>query len=98
MISGTASASEAFSASVPLGSWKVIVEVVPIFEHPTELKMLPVAVSFDLHVMAEDAGIKTDMSIVPADYKPGNQLKLQPKLKQFHRPIAGLGSKPGDRM
>jgi hypothetical protein len=87
--------SESFD---PLGSWKVIVEVVPIFEHPTELKMLPVAVSFDLHVMAEDAGIKTDMSIVPADYKPGNQLKLQAKLTQFHRPIVGLGSKPGDRI
>ncbi|HEY6350214.1 MAG TPA: outer membrane beta-barrel protein [Candidatus Angelobacter sp.] len=55
-------------------------------------------VMFDLHVMTDDGAIKTDLAIVPGDYKPGDKIRLRAKLTRFGLPILGLGSRPGDKI
>ncbi|HEU4416279.1 MAG TPA: choice-of-anchor X domain-containing protein, partial [Candidatus Angelobacter sp.] len=80
----------------PRGDWGIRVEAL-------NASASPVAVSrgtipFDLHIMTDDGAIKSDLSIVPADYKPGDKIKLRAKLTQFGRPIVGLGSKPRDQI
>jgi len=55
-------------------------------------------VPFDLHIMTDDAGIKTDLKVVPQDYRAGDQIRLQAKLTRFGLPIQGIGSRAGDFM
>jgi hypothetical protein len=77
----------------PRDDWKIAVEI------PNGPGLNPPeGVPFDLHIMTDDAGIKSDLSVVPGDYKPGDKIKLRAKLAQFGRPILGLGSHPGDRI
>lgn len=81
----------------PTGNWGVQVEVPPI-NTPTLVTTNGGGVSFDLHVMADDGAIKSDLSVVPGDYMPGDKIRLRAKLTQFGRPILGLGSHPGDKI
>lgn len=53
-------------------------------------------VPFDLHIMTDDEAIKTDLSVVPQDYKAAEKIRLQAKLTRFGLPIPGVGSHPGD--
>jgi hypothetical protein len=55
-------------------------------------------IPFDLHIMTDDAGVKSDLSVVPGDYKVGGEIRLQAKLKYFGLPILGIGSLPGDKI
>jgi len=75
----------------PLGTWGVVVEMAREGTTAT-------AIPFDLHVMTDDAAIKTDLSVVPADYVPGDKIRLQAKLTQFGLPVSNVGSNPGDRI
>jgi hypothetical protein len=83
----------------PTGDWKVQVEAVNPGA-PTALAKTGTqgSIPFDLHLMTDDTGIKTDLAIVPGDYKPGSEIKLRAKLTRFGLPILGLGSHPGDRI
>ncbi len=48
--------------------------------------------------MADDGAIKSDLSIVPADYKAGDNIRLRARVTQLGSPILGLGSHPGDKV
>ena len=52
----------------------------------------------NIHVMADDGAIKSDLSIVPADYKAGDNIRLRARVTQLGSPILGLGSHPGDKV
>ncbi len=55
-------------------------------------------IPFDLHVMSDDSGIKTDLAIVPGDYKSGDNIHLRAKLTRFGLPILALGPQTGDKI
>jgi len=82
----------------PLGDWKVLVEV------PTPVAVARATtanageVPFDLHVMTDDAGIKSELGVVPMDYKSGDNIRLRAKLTRFGLPILGVGSHRGDKI
>jgi len=78
----------------PLGDWKVQVDVPP----STDVSRAPTtnAVPFNLHVMTDDAGIESELSIVPEDYKAGDRIRLRARLTRFGLPVLGLGSHSGD--
>jgi hypothetical protein len=89
----------------PLKDWKVQVEGVSVSGHGSGALSVRGStatsaggIPFDLHVMTDDGGVKSDLSIVAGDYKPGDKIKLRAKLTQFGRPILGLGSHPGDKI
>ena len=60
----------------PYGDWTILVEVAP-----AEGRIAVVggqgSIPFNIHVMADDGAIKSDLSIVPADYKAGDNLRLR---------------------
>jgi len=76
----------------PRGSWIIAVEA------PEQPAGGGNTIPIDLHVMTDDPGIKSEMSVVPGDYKSGDNIRLRAKLIQFGRPILGLGSHPGDKI
>ena len=53
---------------------------------------------FDLIVLGDDVGVKSDLSIVDADYTPGAEILLQARVTEFGQPILGLGANPDDRL
>jgi len=75
----------------PMGDWKINVEAVNP-NAPAAVMTTQSGIPFDLHVMADDGAIKSDLSIVPGDYKPGDNIRLRAKLTHFGRPILGLSS------
>jgi hypothetical protein len=80
------------------GNWRVLIEAISPAGTPATTAATGAAVPFDLHIMTDDGALKSDLSIVPADYKSGGKIKLRAKLTQFGLPIVGMGSKPGDRI
>jgi hypothetical protein len=46
--------------------------------------------------MTDDAGIKTELSVVRGDYKSGDSIRLRAKVTNFGLTILGLGSHAGD--
>jgi hypothetical protein len=80
----------------PLGDWKILVEAPTAAGIPTVASNRGSSVPFDLHVMTDDAGIKSELAVLPSDYKAGDGIRLRAKLTQFGQPILGLGSHPGD--
>jgi hypothetical protein len=81
----------------PTGNWNILVEATRIVGAPaaaTGQQSFP----FDIYVMADDGAIKSDLSVVPADYKAGDSIRLRAKLTQLGSPILGLGSHPGDKV
>ena len=92
----------------PMGDWKILVESVGVIgaanpalaltSRPSSSASTSSGVPFDLHVMTDDGGVKSDLSIVPGDYKPGDNIRLRAKLTHFGRPILGLGSRNGDKI
>lgn len=90
----------------PMRDWNIQVEAPGMPGRITSLKLpvcgMPVSgnaggVPFDLHVMTDDGGVKSDLSIVSGDYKPGDSIRLRAKLTYFGEPILGLGSHPHDQ-
>jgi hypothetical protein len=77
----------------PRGDWKI--EVNSINPGSTST---PDGVPFDLHIMSDDIGIKTDLAVVPQDYKSGDKIRLRAKLTRFGLPIPGLDSHQGDQI
>ncbi|HEY6250001.1 MAG TPA: VWA domain-containing protein [Candidatus Angelobacter sp.] len=82
----------------PMGDWKINVEAVNPNVTSTGVTTTQGGVPFDLHIMTDDAGIKTDLAVVPGDYKPGDKIRLRAKLTRFGLPILGLGSHRGDKI
>lgn len=82
----------------PRGDWKVLVEALGTAGARLTTTIGGGSVPFNLHVMTDDAAIKTELSNVPGDYKPGDQIRLRAKLTQFGAPIPGVGSRPGDKI
>ena len=82
----------------PMGDWKIKVEAVNPDVAAAAVTTTPGGVPFDLHVMTDDAAIKTDLAIVPGDYKPGDKIKLRARLTRLGLPIVGLGSHPGNQI
>jgi hypothetical protein len=82
----------------PLGDWEVKIEAL----NPIGARITAATggggIPFNLHVMSDDAAIKTELSNVPDDYKPGDQIRLRAKLTRFGVPILGVGSRPGDKI
>jgi len=79
----------------PPGDWKLLVEVpnAPAVATLSTQHNVP----FDLHIMTDDAGIKTELSVVPDDYTPGNNIRLRASVTHFGLPVRGLGSHAGDK-
>ena len=82
----------------PRGDWGVKIEALDITGARLAASMAGNGVPFNLHVMTDDAAIKTELSNVPGDYKPGDQIRLRTKLSRFGVPILGVGSRPGDKI
>jgi carboxypeptidase family protein/outer membrane protein with beta-barrel domain len=92
----------------PFGDWKIQVDKLRLVGVPNAPRISTSAgasgsttadeIPFNLHVMTDDGGVKSNLRIAPGDYKPGDKIKLQAKLIRFGRPILGLGSHPGDRI
>jgi von Willebrand factor type A domain len=82
----------------PRGDWKILVEVLNAAGIAAVGPAGGAVVPFDLHLMTDDAGIKTDLAVVPGDYTPGNSIRLRAKVANFGLPILGLGSHPGDQV
>jgi len=82
----------------PTGSWGILVEA-PQFDIPAAVVATGGGgIPFELHVIADDPAINTDLSVVAADYAPGDNIRLRAKLTQFGLPILGLRSNPGDKI
>jgi hypothetical protein len=82
----------------PNGDWKILVEAADVAGAATLTNGGVSSVPFTLHAMTDDAGIKTDLSVVPGDYKPGDSVRLRAKVSYFGLPTVGLGSHPGDKI
>jgi hypothetical protein len=57
-----------------------------------------VTTPFQLHVMTDDSGMKSELSVAPNDYKPGDPIRLRAKVTHFGVPVTGLGEHPGDHI
>jgi len=76
--------------------WRILVQAVnPDGTIPTQATGAA-AVPFNLLVMADDGGVKTDLSIEPGDYTPRDRIFLHAKLTEFGTPILGLGAHPDE--
>jgi hypothetical protein len=75
----------------PTGNWGVQVELLRASENAQEIL-------FDLVVLADDLGVNSELSVVEADYAPGDQIRLQAKVAEFGKPVLNLGSNPADRV
>lgn len=80
------------------GDWKVEVEVADDVIEFVEAATRVLEIPFDLVVLGEDATLDTEMNIVPQDYVPGDQIQFEVRAVEFGRPLANLGSQPGERM
>lgn len=77
----------------PTGIWSVEVQHMP----PIRANVVP-EIPFDLVIMGDDSGIKSEFSIESADYAPGDNIKLQAKVTEFGKPIINLISSADDRL
>jgi Mg-chelatase subunit ChlD len=79
----------------PTAPWNVQVE---LDRGDRDVRGLPQEVPFDLVVLADDLGVNSELSIVGADYAPGDQIRLRAKVTTFGKPVLNLGSDPSDRL
>jgi hypothetical protein len=82
----------------PTGDWKILVEAIDVAGAAVLTTGGSSGVPFNFHVMTDDAGIKTELSVVPGDYKPGDSIRLRAKVRYFGLPTVGLGPHPGDKI
>ena len=80
-----------------MADWKILVEALNAADVTTVVTNGN-NVPFDLHVMTDDAGIKTELSVAPEDYKTGDNIRLRARLTYFGLPILGLGPNPGKQV
>jgi hypothetical protein len=80
----------------PSGNWNVQVKAIDVGQRPTIVGGSNAGIPFDLHIMTDDGGVKSDLSVVPGDYKTGDNIRLRAKLRYFGIPMRGLGSHPSD--
>jgi hypothetical protein len=80
----------------PAADWNIQVKTIDLTQ-PTAVTTSNGGIPFDLHVMTDDGVIKSDLSVMPGDYKSGDKIRLRAKLTQFGSPILGLGTRPGDK-
>jgi len=79
----------------PTNSWQINVQAPRLV---AAMSAIPQSIPFDLHIMTEDAGMKADLSVVPGDYKAGDNIRLRAQLRYFGRPVLGVGSHAGDKI
>jgi hypothetical protein len=97
--SGLLSITQSLPLSVPfdpVGDWKV--EVTAIGPNHEPLDASVAAIPFDLHVMTDDEGVKSNLLVVPSDYRTGDNIHLRANLNYFAQPILGLDSRIGARV
>jgi hypothetical protein len=82
----------------PYGDWNILVEVVRGQEARIAAAGDLGSIPFNIHVMGDDGAVKSDLSIVPSDFKAGDNLRLRASVTQLGSPILGLGSRLGDRV
>lgn len=58
----------------------------------------PQPLSFNLAVVGDDIGLRSDLSIVRNDYVPGQPIQFAVTATEFGQPVKGIGSQSGDRM
>ena len=80
----------------PTGNWGILVEAVRATDSATTGGSGPFP--FDVYMMADDGAIRSDLSVVPGDYKTGDNIRLRAKLTKLGSPILGLGSHSGDKI
>jgi hypothetical protein len=80
----------------PVGDWRVQVEALGAAQGTAAAAPSEAGIPFDLHVMTDDGAIKSDLSVVPLDYKSGGKILLRAKLTQFGRPLLGFGTQSGE--
>jgi hypothetical protein len=75
----------------PIAPWGVRVELLRTGENtPT--------VPFDLVVLVDDLGLRSDLAVVAADYAAGDNIRLQARVFDSEKPVLNLGADPGDKM
>jgi len=79
-----------------VGDWKVEVAAIGPNHEPVDASAA--GIPFDLHVMTDDEGVKSDLSVVASDYKTGDNIRLRAKLNYFAQPILGLDSRASARV
>jgi len=82
----------------PAGDWSIQVKAIDLAQHTAAVTTGNGRVPFDLHAMTDDGVVKSDLSVVPGDYKSGDKIRLRAKLTQFGSPILGLGTHAGDKI
>lgn len=103
-IGKTGSGSIQMSIDVPTSAnycyqdeWQISVHTVKLSKEGNELAKndnLPV----NLTVMADDLGIKSELTVTPKAYVPGDQIVLQASVKEFGRRLSGLSADAGDKL
>ena len=73
-------------------------KAIDLVQRPTAVVGNNGGIPFDLHIMTDDSGVKSDLSVVPGDYKVGDKIRLRAKLRYFGVLMRGLGSHPGDKV
>jgi len=81
----------------PVGNWHIEVKALGPASGLTAAANT-VGIPFDLHIMTDDGGVKSDLSVVPGDYKTGDNIRLRAKLRYFGLPLVGVGSHPIDKI
>ena len=79
-------------------AWEVRVEVADPGVPMTHIAVPQGNIPFDLVILGDDIALDTDMSIVPHDYVPGDQIQLQARVTELMRPVESLSSGGGDTL
>jgi len=75
----------------PLGKWNVKIELIDPIGHVNKIP-------FDIVILGDDLAVKSDLSIIEADYVPGDQIRLQAKVTEFGKPVLNIGSNTKDKL
>ena len=75
----------------PKGDWTLRVEL-------ADASANHAAVPFDLVVLQDDILVKSAIRVVPADYKPGDPIRLEARVTSAGRPVLGLDAAAGSRV
>jgi len=61
-------------------------------------KELGSRIPFELVALVEDAAVNADLLVPPQDYKAGEPIAIEVRLREFGRPIGGVGTSRSDQL